>query len=293
MTPLFQPLAAGLAVCLLLLAPGMPASAATPREQIERARQLIDEAEFEAALDLLNDELEQPGNSKETLAQLYQLQGITYLYLGQEAKARESFEQLLAASPEHELPRSSSPKVRQLFDSVRAEVRARQAKALVLKHEPPAAAPAGNRLDLAATIESLPPGAQPQVHFRREGSKVFSTVRMQSAGSDDRWVAYIPAFELPEEGAPYALEYYLEITDPGGARLAGEGSEAKPLSIRIAPASAGVAPPTVGEAPLYTKWWFWAIAGGVVAGAAVGAWFAVPAILDDTATVPVTIKVQP
>ncbi len=282
---------AGLTACLLCVFASSTSHAATPREQLERARQLIDEAEFEEALKLLNDELEQPGNSQETLAQLYQLQGITYLYLGQEANARRSFEKLLEANPLHELPRSSSPKVRQLFESVRADVRARQAKAVRLSHDPPKTATAGERLEIEAEIEALPAGAQAQLHFRRSGKPTWSTTRLQQKGGDD-WLGIIPAFELPAEGAPYALEYYLELTDASGARLTGAGSASEPLSVRVEGAAAVVTPSEPGEEPLYAKWWFWAIAGGVVAGAATGAYFIVPAILDDTATVPVTIKVQ-
>lgn len=287
-----RPVSAALAACLLLSLSSASAYAATTREELERARQLIDEAEFEAALELINDELDQPGNSQEMLAQLYQLQGITYLYLGNEASARQSFERLLAASPAHELPKGSSPKVRQLFDSVRADLRTRQAKSAGLAHEPVRAAPAGERFDVRASLDSAPPGGQLQLHFRREGRQAWSTTRMQPAAGGNEWIGYVPAFELPAEGAPYSLDYYLELVDATGTRLTGAGSAEQPFTVEIG--VPGTLPgPVVEASPIYTRWWFWTIAGGVAAGAAVGAAFLVPVLLDDTATVPVTIRVQP
>jgi Flp pilus assembly protein TadD len=78
-------------LALVLLAPaGLWAASRT--SPIDKARQLIEEAEFDQAIKVINEALVQPDNSDAMLVSLYELQGTAYLYLGQQDKARTAFE---------------------------------------------------------------------------------------------------------------------------------------------------------------------------------------------------------
>lgn len=281
-----------LALLLLLASPAALAAAPLRSPQLDEARQLVEEAEFESAIKILHDALSQPDNSDAMLAALYELQGTAYLYLGREEKAHQAFERLLQASPDHELPKGTSTKIRTLFEQVREDTRGRRVNPAKLAHEPLTRATQGERLDVRAEISDVPQGAKARLYYRRAGTEGYSSTSF--APEADGWLARIPAFELPEESADYALEYYLEIGDAGGRRLAGVGDALGPLSVRVSSAADAPAAPAAAIAPSeawYQKWWVWTIAGVVVAGAAAAV--AVPLALDDGTTLPVTIKVQP
>lgn len=257
--------------------------------QVERARKLIEDAEFEEALQRINDALAQPDNGDDLLAALYELQGTTYLYLGREAPARASFEKLLQAAPDHELPRGTSAKIRKLFEAVREDTRARRLRPVRVVHEALAEAPAEARLDVSASIQDMPAAARARLYYRRAGTEGYSSAGF-APEEGARFAARIPAFELPAEPSPYALEYYIEVSDAAGRRLAGAGDALKPFSVRI-PGSAGAAAPAAAEDPWYRKWWVWTLGGAVAAGAAAAV--AVPLLTSEKqGKLPVTIRIQ-
>jgi tetratricopeptide (TPR) repeat protein len=258
--------------------------------QVERARKLIEEAEFDEALRRLSEALAQPDNGDELLAALYELQGTTYLYLGREAQARTSFEKLLQAAPDYELPRGTSSKIRKLFEAVREDARARRLRPVRVIHEPLDEARAEARLDVSATIEDMPAAARARLYFRRAGSEGYSSAGFApEVGA--RYAARIPAFELPSEPSSYALEYYIEVSDAAGRRLAGAGDALKPFALRV-PGSSDAGPAAAAEDPWYRKWWVWTLGGAVAAGAAAAV--AVPLLTSERqGRLPVTIRIQP
>ncbi|MGC4114373.1 MAG: hypothetical protein QM765_07125 [Myxococcales bacterium] len=271
---------------LLLAVPSLALGAAN--KPIDKARQLLEEAEFEPALKIINDTLGSPDLSDAMLVQLYELQGTAYLFLGKEDKARASFERLLQADPDHQLPKSTSAKIRTLFEQVRAE-----RKPVKLSHSAIATATPGDRLDVRAQISDLPAGAKTRLYYRRAGTEGYSSTSFAAEGSD--FVAKIPAFELPEEDSEYALEYYLEVGDAGGRRVAGVGDALSPLRVRISAKAEPAAPTTPAPAVAadeawYQKWWVWTIVGVVVVGAGVGAGVALTQPKDGT--LPITVTVQ-
>jgi len=285
----------GLALALVLSA-GLPSPvlAAGRSPQIEKARQLIEDAEFDQALKVINEGLTAPDNSDAVLVSLYELQGIAYLYQGKEDRARQAFEKLLQASPEHELAKGTSSKIRTLYEQVRNDAKTSKLKPVKISHERLTSAKAGERLDVRAQISDLPQTAKARLYYRRSGTESFSST---SFGPDKgtEYVAKVPAFELPEESTDWALEYYLEV-DASGRRLAGVGDALAPLSLRVLAAASPEDPVQPGPAveaaePWYKKWWVWTIVGVVAVGAGAGATAAVLST-SNSAQVPVTIKVQ-
>jgi tetratricopeptide (TPR) repeat protein len=279
-------LAAAVCAGLLLLAPSVAFPAAS--KPVEKARQLIEEAEFEPALKVINEALGSPDNSDAVLVQLYELQGTAYLFLSKEDKARASFERLLQADPDHQLPKSTSNKIRSLFEQVRAE-----RKPVKLTHATVTTAKPGERLDVRAQISDVPQGAKTRLYYRRAGTEGYSSTSFAAEGAD--YVAKVPAFELPVEDAEYALEYYLEVGDATGRRVAGVGDALSPLRVRISAkaepaAPTGPAPAVAQDESWYQKWWVWTIVGAVVVGAGVGAGVALTQPKD--ATVPITVTVK-
>jgi hypothetical protein len=278
-------LAAALCLALAALAPA-PVSAAAAKP-VEKARQLIEDAEFDQALKVINEALGSTDNSDAILVALYELQGTAYLFQNKEDKARAAFERLLQADPDHQLPKATSTKIRTLFEQVRADRRP-----VKLAHTKLASAKAGQRLDVRAQIADLPQGAKPRLYYRRAGTEGYSSTSFVSEPPD--YVAKVPAFELPAEDAEYSLEYYLEVGDATGRRIAGVADALSPLRVRVsakdeaAPGPATAPVVESGEA-WYQKWWVWTIVGVVVVGAGVGAGVALS--LPSDATVPVTVKV--
>ncbi len=270
-------------------APARGAARELDYPQVERARKLIEEAEFEEALRQLNEALAQPDDSDDLLAALYELQGTTYLYLGREAQARASFERLLQAAPDHQLPRGTSTKISKLFEAVREDTRARRLRPVRVAHEPLTEAPPDVRLDVSASIEDMPPAARARLYYRRAGAEGYSSAGFAPmAGA--RHVARIPAYELPSEPNPWALEYYIEVSDAAGRRLAGAGDALKPLAVRI-PGSTDAKAEASAEDPWYRKGWVWALGGAVAAGAAAA--IAVPLLTGDKqGKLPVIIRIQ-
>lgn len=275
---------------LLAAAPAFAARRAVHSREIDKVRQLIAEAEFDRALAEIGRALAQQHNTDLMLGTLYEQQGTAYLYLGNEDKARESFERLFQAVPDFDLAPGTSPKLRSLFEQVKSDVARRMLQPVTVAHQPPPRAEPGSRLDLEAQIGSMPEAARARLYYRRAGTESYSsTFFAELEGGRQR--AQIPAFELPEQASEYALEYYIEVADGAGRRLAGAGNALEPLLVKVA-AARGQAPDpsSVSEERWYQRWWVWAIAGGVAAGA--GAAIAVPMLLDQQATLPVTVKVQ-
>jgi tetratricopeptide (TPR) repeat protein len=275
---------------LLAAAPAFAARRAVHSPEIDTARQLIAEAEFDRALAEIGRALAHEHNTDLMLGTLYELQGTAYLYLGHEDKARESFERLLQAVPDFELAAGTSPKLRSLFEQVKSDLARSKLQPVTVAHEPPPRAAPGRRLDIDARMSAMPAGARARLYYRRAGTESYSSTFFAELEGDLKR-AQVPAFELPEQASDYALEYYIEVADGAGRRLAGAGNALEPLLVKVAAAQAlSPDPSAASEERWYQKWWIWAIAGGVAAGA--GAAVAVPLLLDNQATLPVTVKVQ-
>src|SRR3954462_11273004 len=97
------------ALPLHVLPTDAPLAQAPVSPELEKAQDQIDSGDFEDALKTLQSALNEPDVSDDQLVEIYRLMGLSYLYLGNEDRARDAYEKLLQARPDYELPRSTSP----------------------------------------------------------------------------------------------------------------------------------------------------------------------------------------
>ncbi len=91
----------------------LPAFAANP--SLEKARALVEDLAFEAALKALDAADKTEGNDQATVLEILRLQGITFGTLGKDAKTRDSFRKLLMLEPGSRLPGDVPPRVSKPF----------------------------------------------------------------------------------------------------------------------------------------------------------------------------------
>ncbi len=232
---------------------------------LERAEAQLEEGEFEQAVATLEQGLDAPDVGEEQLIDLYRLLGLAQLYLGREDEARKAFEKLLTARPDFELSPREPPKIQELYAQIRRDIRARRVRPVKL--DPPSLGPGvpGRPLEVRVKISGLSAGEKAKIYYRRAGSEAFSSVDF-TVDEGERFVATLPAYELPAEPRPYELEYYLEIADAAKRRLAGKGDAYTPLSLTVR-AGEEARPAAAVASPWYASPWVWVGAGALAAGA--------------------------
>lgn len=242
-------------------------------DTVERVEDLLSEGEFEQAVQALNARLDDPTVPDAELVELYRLLGLAQLYVGNEAAARDAYEKLLQAQPEYELPRTAPPKIRELYARIKADIRERFVAPVTIILHSIDAHPGGQPLTVFAKVTDAPLGAQPKLHYRHRGAKVYSSVAFAREPTvKETFTARIPAFDLRLEGAPYGVEYYIEVTDASGRLLAAEGSATAPRRFTVTAGDGirdpGAAAAEAGAKAWYKRPWVWVVTGVVVAGAA-------------------------
>jgi tetratricopeptide (TPR) repeat protein len=309
--------ALGVVAALLLVCQAVRAEAAgnnSRNPHITAAQSALDDADFDKANTELQKALAQPDNSDDMLVEIYKLQGIVALYQGKQQEARKALEKLFQVRPDYEPPKGTSPKIVELFKSVREDVRAHRVKPVVLDFDPVNKLTAGGPAQVLAHITDLPEGARVRLFYRRAGSEAFSSVDFKRSSSPtpaNAFAATLPAAELPVDEAPFGLEYYVEVDDAAGRRLAGRGDPLEPLNVKVkAPSSSETeiannntttgATGTTGtgnnpgteadDSHWYEHWYVWVAGGAVVVGGGVAAAY----LLTRTqpGTLPVNITVQ-
>ncbi|GEM_PF-2682795 len=107
--------------CLLISAlPCTAVAAANPSDLQKKARARMKSLDFEAALPLLEQLRELPNVAAPLRAQNEVDLGITFVNLGRAEDARRAFDEALIANPEVPLPAGVPPKIRKLFEDVKA-----------------------------------------------------------------------------------------------------------------------------------------------------------------------------
>ena len=255
-----------------------------------KAKSELEQGEFDAAVQTLNEGLAQPDVTDDQLADMYQLLGLAELYLGDEDAAREAFEKLLQARPDYELPRSEPPKIRQLYARIKEDIKHRRVLPVTLLVPAVADTVGGQPVPVHAEVQNLALGARPKLYYRRAGSQAFSSLDFQrERGSREKFDATLPATEIPAEARPYDIEYYVEVSDAAERRLAGKGDAYNPLSFRVDPPVSATAQAAAEESPWYKNPWVWVIGGAVTVGAGVG--IVALATSKQTGTLNITITV--
>ncbi|RYZ40188.1 MAG: hypothetical protein EOO71_17110 [Myxococcaceae bacterium] len=269
---------------LFQLGPASPA--------IGEARALLEAGRFQETLDVVQRGLDAPDVTDDELVELYRLQGLTALYVGDEALARGAYEKLLQARPDFELPRSAPPKIRALFAKLKEDLKNRRVHPVTLEVDPiPDPAP-GETVQVEATLRDMALGARARLFYRRAGAQGFSSVDfVRDRSRPEHYSAVLPSYELPVESTSYEVEYYFEVVDAAQRRLAGRGDPFHPLLFQVAPRSAPAATLAEGQGrPWYKSPWVWVAVGAVAIGGTAG----VVALTssEDRGRVPITIRVE-
>jgi tetratricopeptide (TPR) repeat protein len=273
-----------------LFPPPLLFQVAPARPEIARAQAQIENGEFEEAVKTLETGLDAPDVTDDQLVELYRLLGLTSLYLGDEARAREAYEMLLQARPDYELPRSASPKIRSLYARIKEDIKNRRVRPVTLQVDPLPDTPGSQPVVAEARIENMALGARARLFYRRAGAQAYSSVDLsRDRANKERYIATLPAYELPAAPGAYEVEYYFEVADAAQRRLAGRGDSFNPLVFQVAPEQGMVAP--VGERPWYKSPWLWVAVGAVAVAGTAGA--VVYATSDERGHVPITIRVNP
>ncbi len=251
--------------------------------EIDAAQAQLDAGDYEDVLATTARGLARAELTDDQLAELYRLEGLSHLYLGNEDKARLAFEKLLQARPDYEIPKTAPPKVRALYARIKEDIKKRRVRPVTLSLEPVGAVEPDAPLVVHARIDDLALGSKAKLFFRRAGAQAYSSVDFRRRG--DAFEATVPAFEL--EGS--ALEYYVEVADAAQRRLAGRGDAYNPLVVSVAsrPAEATV---QQQERRWYEIPWVWVGVG--VGVAAITTTAVVLATQKQTATVQVDVMVK-
>ncbi|MCP3101454.1 hypothetical protein LZ198_21500 [Myxococcus sp. K15C18031901] len=262
--------------------------------EITRAREQIDNGEFEEARRTLQAGLDAPDVTDDQLVELYRLLGLTALYLGDENQAREAYEKLLQARPDYELPRTAPPKLRALYARIKEDIRSRRVRPVTLDVSPVPNSRGGQPLEVSATIQELALGARARMFYRRAGDQAYNSVDFVKDRNDkEQFRAVVPAYDVPAESEPYEVEYYFEVADAAQRRLAGRGDSFQPLMFQVLPQQQTAA--ADGEVssgrPWYKSPWLWVAVGAVAIGGTAGV--VALSSSEDRGRVPITIRVDP
>jgi hypothetical protein len=90
-------------------------AAGAPNPKIGEARKQFEDLDFEKAARTLAAAEGTPGNDREQVLEILQLQGIVFGTMSKEAKARDAFRELLTLSPDFKLEGNHPPRVRTPF----------------------------------------------------------------------------------------------------------------------------------------------------------------------------------
>ncbi len=271
--------------------PPLPFSQLGPTSpEISRARDQIEQGDFEEAVKTLQEGLDAPDVTDDQLVELYRLLGLASLYLGDEPRAREAYEKLLQASPDFELPRSAPPKIRSLYARIKEDIKSRRVRPITLDVDPIPDPEAERPVVVKARIEDLALGAKAKLFYRRAGDQGFSSVDfVRERGNKDEFVATLPAYEVPSEPSAYEVEYYFEVADAAQRRLAGRGDPFNPLVFQVHPLGGEGVAEDDGR-PWYKSPWFWAGVGAVAAGGAAAV--VLSSSSEERGRVPINVRVN-
>ncbi|MBI5478257.1 MAG: tetratricopeptide repeat protein [Deltaproteobacteria bacterium] len=235
----------------------MRAELAVPEPaKLKEARRSYDSQDYGAALTALTEALQGKGNRREHLVTIFRLLGQTAALTGEEAGATEAFKRWLALDPQGELPADADARTLRALAAAKEFWKGRER--LRIEHLPPGRVPPATPLAIPVSVPSDP---LKMIHhleflFRRAAESRFERqVLARGQGA----VSLTAAF-LRDSRKPYRVEYYVVALDEHGGTVDSLGSEGMPLAFLV----------TREARPgrWYTKWWVWAIAGTVAAGAA-------------------------
>jgi hypothetical protein len=237
-----------------------PALASVESELVKQGVQAYDDLDHPRAVELLERALQET-LTREELVVTYRTLAFCHDALGQPDRAQRDFERLLLVDRRFELDRTSSPRVRAVFQKAREAVATGKAapnldRAAALPHVQLDVAPRAPYVGEPVTMGAVLPDPANTMHlfYRAHGEPVYLSLA-SSAGAGRRFESTIPAAAVR---AP-ALEYYAVALDPNGVTVAQSGSLGEPLVLAVAER----------VTPVYRRAWLWTVISIVAVGAAV------------------------
>jgi len=241
------------------------ASAAAPTP-LERARTLYAEVQYGEAIALLDSVLSQGNLGSAEREQASLLIGFCQTGLGNVGAARKRFAEVLEANADAKLPPGTSPKIREAFEKVRTEIKAR----VTAKPAEPFLRPAAEAEGYTARF-IISGAGMPSLLSKREGMSGWLSTPL-TRESDGQWSTTFPSGK-----SDISLQYYVEVRDPTGRVQSPLGSDITPEHVVLPPRVKSVTPiasashtGVLTSPPLYPRWWLWTVVGAVVVGAAAG-----------------------
>jgi hypothetical protein len=243
-----------------LVAAPRPAMAQSPSDQVrtrlDEGKRLFAELEYRAAIRELEPVRADPAATRAQRLTALEIIGISLLILGERKEAVQAFEDLVAIDPGYALQHDDgSPKIRELFDQVRARATPgfEAGGEVELEHDAPPGATAAQRVEVEAVVKRGVDRVKAMVlRWRRRGVLDYQDAAMAPAG-DGR---YRGSFTPPPSRSRYEVDYYVEARNAAGGALGRIGGPDSPLALSVEPG--------VSEAPPWYGRWY-VIAGGVVA----------------------------
>ena len=233
----------------------------TAKTLLRRAQAEWSDQEYERAAELALRSVASSGQRGKLAVEALRLAGSAQAVLGMRGPATKTFESLLAIAPGFRLPEDSSPRIRAIFEPVRArwlirreaELRHKLGSdlfAMQLNVEVPHTVRGGRPLPVRLHLVDPKRLAQDVLVFhRREGIKTYS--RMRSRARLGRTTLHLPGM-ITASARPYRLQLYVEVLHDSGIALRRFAKDTHP---RVVAVRAGqVAKPR----PVYKRWWFWA-----------------------------------
>jgi hypothetical protein len=217
-------------------------------------RELADFRAKEAVTDLEQARSEGPYRHGE-YARVYEQLSVAYAYLGQEQRALESFDMLLALRPGHAISYTLSPKATFVFEKARAFAAQRDEPRVRIDWPRELYVDRAVPLDVEVTSDPKQFLRRARVWVRKKGDEHYRFFDVSLKPAGDYQSVVVPPL-APEARSRQSLELFVTAYDGSGNEVLLWGAENRPREIPLA-----YQPPT----PWYRKWWIWTAVGSAAA----------------------------
>lgn len=216
---------------------------------ITQAQFAMDEAEYEKALNWIEQGLKRSDISTQSLIRLYWMEATCYISLGINDKALGSFRKLLAVSPTYEANPMSPPKILRIFEQAQVEQSTSLQTANAIQ---PRSTPVGNHeANTDVPIRLVVDGSQNKtviervtLYVRAQGQLTYTPLSARATDENKQtFLSTIPADWLVQSAQNYNMEYYWEIVGAQNKVLATLGTAPAPLAFTVVSSKATTTTP--------------------------------------------------
>jgi hypothetical protein len=248
----------------LLALAGATGARATPSKSLDKGAELLAEFRAEDAVILLEDAKTEGPYTRADYIRLFEQLGIAYAYLDRSKDALAAFDMLLALDPGRAISYTLSPKVTFLFEKARGAAADRAAPTIDLRWPLGKTVSEPIPLDVEVVADPRKFLKRAKIQHRMKGAPEYQTIELAlPAGREPQRIDLPPG--APNSTKDEVVELYLVAYDQAGNEVHQWGTANRPREIAVR---------YEAPDPWYSKWWFWAIAGSVVAAGASAAVFA-------------------